>query len=168
MATASAGPCRSGMARECAEAIGAVDGACDVACRACFENAMPRFKLAMKWLLGAFFIGAGVLHFVKPDFYVRIMPPYLPWPRELVYVSGFFEVLLGTLLVVPRFTVPAAWGLIALLIAVFPANIHMAMNADQYPALPATFLWARLPLQGLFIAWAYWMTRRDDASVKRR
>jgi uncharacterized membrane protein len=119
-----------------------------------------RIKLAMKWLLGLLFVAAGVNHFRDPDFYVRIMPPYLPWHRELVLVSGVFEVALGVALLVPRLTVAAAWGLIALLVAVFPANLYMALNADLYPHIPPAILWARLPLQGVLIAWAYWFTRR--------
>src|SRR5262249_24343244 len=104
---------------------------------------------------------AGVLHFVRPDLYVRIMPPYLPWHLELVYLSGLCEVALGVLLLVPRTTTAAAWGLIALLIAVFPANVHMALNAELYPTIRPVLLWLRLPLQGVLIAWAYWFTRKD-------
>src|SRR5262245_21036141 len=120
----------------------------------------------MKWLLAVSFVAAGTLHFVKPEFYLRIMPPYLPWHHELVIISGAFEILGGLGLLVPRLTVAAAWGLIALLIAVFPANLHMALNSELFPAIPPAFLWGRLPFQGVFIAWAYWFTRRDaPASV---
>lgn len=122
---------------------------------------MSRFKLAMKWLLGALFVAAGVNHFANPDFYLRIMPPYLPWHRELVLASGICEVLGGVGLLVPRSQVAAAWGLIALLVAVFPANLHMALHPDDYPRFPPALLWARLPFQGVFIAWAYWYTRRE-------
>jgi uncharacterized membrane protein len=114
----------------------------------------------MKWLFALFFILAGVNHFLHPAVYVSIMPPYLPWHRELVYASGVFEVALGVLLLIPRYTVLAAWGLIALLIAVFPANVHMALNTSLYPTIPPLLIWLRLPLQGVFIAWAYWFTRR--------
>ncbi len=121
-------------------------------------------KIALKWLLGVLFVAAGLNHFWKPEFYVRIMPPYLPWPHELVLISGVFEILGGIGLLIPRLTVPAAWGLIALLVAVFPANIHMALNpevgADLFPNLPPAVWWARLPFQVLFIAWAYWFTRK--------
>lgn len=120
---------------------------------------MRTFKLVTKWLCGVLFVAAGVNHFVRPDFYVRIVPPYLPWPRELVLVSGVAEVLLGVLLLIPRTTVLAAWGLIALLIAVFPANLHMALHTGQYPEVPAWALWLRLPMQGVLIAWAWWYTR---------
>ncbi len=120
---------------------------------------MPRLKTVMRYTLGGLFILAGILHFLSPDKYLRIMPPYLPWHPELVAVSGAFEVALGVLLLFPRAAALAAWGLIALLIAVFPANIHMAINTELYPEFPPTALWIRLPLQGVLIAWAYWYTR---------
>ena len=109
----------------------------------------------MKWVLGVFFVAAGAAHYVRPDVYMRIMPPYLPWHRGLVYLSGLCEVAFGALVLIPRFSVPAAWGLIALLIAVFPANVHMAMNPRLYPVVSPFLLWLRLPLQGVLIAWAY-------------
>jgi len=114
----------------------------------------------MKWLLGLLFVLAGVNHFINPEFYVRIMPPYLPWHRELVYISGVFEAILGSLLLIPRFTSLAAWGIIALLIAVFPANIHMAINSQHFPEFSPISLWARLPLQGVLILWAWWFTKK--------
>lgn len=119
---------------------------------------VARFKTGMRWLLGIFFIGAGANHFLNTAFYVRIMPPYLPWHLELVYLSGVLEALLGILVLVPRYTFLAAWGLIALLIAVFPANVHMAMNPDQFPELNPVLLWVRLSFQAVFVAWAYWFT----------
>src|SRR5437879_1960073 len=111
-----------------------------------------RLKLASKYVLGMFFVLAGVMHFRAPEFYLKIMPPYVPWHLELVYLSGVFEVLLGAMLLVPATTNLAAWGLIALLIAVFPANLHMALNTDQYSNISPILLWLRLPLQGLLIA----------------
>jgi uncharacterized membrane protein len=124
-----------------------------------FNSIMRSFTLVMRWLLGVLFVLAGVNHFVNPDFYIKIMPPYLPWHQELVAVSGVAEVVLGILLLIPKSTVLAAWGLIALLIAVFPANLHMALNAELYPQFSPVALWVRLPLQGVLIAWAYWFTR---------
>lgn len=126
---------------------------------------MPIFKRIMQWLLGLLFVAAGVNHFVHPDFYVRIMPPYLPWHLELVYLSGVFEIILGALLLVPSYTRLAAWGLIALLLAVFPANLHMALNSHLFPEIPAAALWLRLPLQGVLIAWAYWFTREENLAA---
>jgi uncharacterized membrane protein len=121
---------------------------------------MRYLKVVLQWLFGVGFVLAGINHFVKTDFYVGIMPPYLPWHKELVYLSGVFEIVLGVLLLIPQFTVVAAWGLIALLIAVFPANLHMALNTTLYPTISPILLWIRLPLQGVLIAWAYWYTRR--------
>lgn len=109
----------------------------------------------MKWVLGVFFVLAGAAHFVRPAIYMRIMPPYLPWHRGLVYLSGLCEVVLGVLVLIPRYSVPAAWGLIALLIAVFPANVHMVMNPRSFSMINPLLLWLRLPLQGVLIAWAY-------------
>lgn len=120
---------------------------------------MKTLKRILQYLLAAFFVVAGLNHFINPDFYLAIMPPYLPWHLELVYLSGFFEVALGILLLVPKFTAIAAWGLIALLIAVFPANLHMALNPELFSQFSATALWLRLPLQFVLIAWAYWYTR---------
>ena len=116
-------------------------------------------KGALRILFALFFVLGGVNHFRNPAFYVRMMPPYLPLHRELVYLSGIAEVVLGILLLIPRTSVMAAWGLIALLLAVFPANIQMALHPDTFPTLSPTVLWLRLPLQGALIAWAYWLTR---------
>ncbi len=121
----------------------------------------------MKWLLGLLFIAAGLNHFFNAEFYLRIMPPYLPWHVELVYISGVCEALLGALLLIPRFTPWAAWGLIALLIAVFPANLHMAVNAGQFPNLSPIMLGARLPLQGVLIWWAWWFTSQAKSAAPK-
>ena len=128
---------------------------------------MPTIKRILKYLFAILFVLAGLNHFVNSDFYVSIMPPYLPWHLELVYISGLCEIGLGVLLLVPRFTVLAAWGLIGLLIAVFPANLHMAMNPELYPTFSATALWLRLPLQLVLIAWAYWYTHPSPQTRAR-
>jgi len=122
----------------------------------CKLRQVQKLKLILKYLLAIFFVLAGLNHFINPGFYLKIVPPYLPWHLLLVYLSGLFEIVLGCLLLLPRFTTIAAWGLIALLVAVFPANIHMAVNHDLFPAYSVTALWLRLPLQFVFIAWAYW------------
>jgi uncharacterized membrane protein len=116
-------------------------------------------KTALKFLMAAFYILAGVNHFRNPAFYLRMMPPYLPAHELLNYVSGAAEILLGAMLLIPRWTRLAGWGLIALLIAVFPANLHMALNAEQFADVPRWFLYLRLPLQLVLILWAYWHTR---------
>ncbi len=118
----------------------------------------------MAWgLLALFMIGMGVGHFVGPEFFVRAMPPWLPWHLELVYLSGVFEIAGGVGLLIPRLRVAAAWGLVALFVAVFPANIHVAVNGVQLTPEPLAWWvwWARLPFQALFIAWAWWMTHED-------
>ena len=120
---------------------------------------MYKFRTISIYLLTLFMAGAGTLHFIKPDFYLKIMPPYLPLHPGLVYLSGFCEIVLGVLLLVPRFSRVAAWGIIALLIAVFPANIYVYQHQDLLPAPPILHL-MRLPLQGVFILWAFWHTRR--------
>lgn len=117
-------------------------------------------KRVLKYVLAVSFIAAGGNHFVNPGIYVSIMPGYLPAPLLLVYISGAFEMLFGAMLLVPRWTVAAGWGLILLLVAVFPANIHMALNPELYPGISPAALWVRLPLQGVLMAWAYWYTRR--------
>jgi len=112
-----------------------------------------------RYLLGAVYILAGINHFANPGFYVPMMPPYLPWHAELVALSGACELGLGAAVLLPRFTRPAAWGIIALLIAVFPANLHMALHPELFPGFAPVGLWIRLPVQGLLIAWAYRHTR---------
>lgn len=120
---------------------------------------MDRLKLALRYVLGVFFIVAGLYHFVSPGYYLKIMPPYLPWHLPLVYLSGFVEMFLGALLLVRKFSGVAAWLLIGLLLAVFPANIHMARHPELFPEIPRAALWLRLPLQGVLMLWAYWYTR---------
>jgi uncharacterized membrane protein len=107
------------------------------------------------WTLGGLMILAGANHFLNPRFYTAIMPPYLPFPLELVLVSGAMEAVAGLLLLIPATRTLGAWGLIATFIIVFPANLHMALNSSAYPSLPAWLLWLRLPLQGGLILWAY-------------
>jgi len=119
---------------------------------------MLLIKFITKIIFGVLFVAAGANHFVNPKFYLDIMPPYLPWHSALVIVSGIAEVVLGIGLLIPQTSVFAAWGLILLLIAVFPANLHMAMNPELFPSIPAFALWLRLPLQGVLILWAYWYT----------
>ncbi len=120
---------------------------------------MRRLKIVSTYLLGSLFILAGLNHFLNPELYLQIMPSYLPWHLFLVYGSGVFEILFGALVFVPSWTRVAAWGLIITLIAIFPANLHMALDAEDYAYIPAILLWLRLPFQAVLIAWAYWHTR---------
>jgi uncharacterized membrane protein len=111
------------------------------------------------YLLGAAFIGAGILHFVSPDTYRPIMPPYLPWHDGLIYLSGVFEILLGGMVLFPKTRKWGAWGLVLLLIAVFPANLYMAQTAADAVGRPDYWplvAWLRLPFQLVLILWAWW------------
>ncbi|OAI38715.1 DoxX family protein [Planctomycetaceae bacterium SCGC AG-212-D15] len=121
-------------------------------------------KRISKYSLTLFLVAAGALHFIRSEFYLKIMPPYLPWPLGLVYLSGFIEVALGLLLLVPRLSRLAAWGIIALLIAVFPANIYLYQHQEIMPGPPLLHL-LRLPLQAVFILWAFWHTRNDGQTA---
>lgn len=124
---------------------------------------MQTFKIVLKYLFAGSFILAGFNHFRDPDFYLRIMPPYLPWPSALHLTAGVFEVVLGVMLLVPRFQKPAAWGLIALLVAFFSVHIHMVVHHDQYE-VRLSLLWIRLLLQFVLIALAWWFTKIDGGT----
>ena len=111
-------------------------------------------------LLGITFVAAGALHFARPAMYEQIMPHHLPARRELVLASGAAEMVGGTGVLFERTRTAAGWWLIVTLIAIFPANVHMALHRARYPALPPALLWARLPLQGALCWWARSATRR--------
>lgn len=119
-------------------------------------------KEPMRYVYGVIMILAGINHFVSPDPYLKMMPEALPWHLALVDISGVAEILCGAGLMIEQTRRFAAWSLIALLVAVFPANINMAVNhlplGDS--ALPSWALWGRLPLQALLIYWAYRYTYR--------
>ena len=116
-------------------------------------------KSTLRFVFALFFIGAGVNHFVATGFYLRMMPAYVPFHLAMVQASGVAEIVLGVLLLIPRTSAVAAWGLIALLVAVFPANVQMALHPDTFPEFSPAALWGRLPLQAVMIAWAWWYTR---------
>ena len=109
--------------------------------------------------LAVFFIFFGIDHFINPDFYLSIMPPSFPLHKEAVYISGFFEIVGGVGVLIPRFRKIAGWGLVVLLIAVYPANIYMAVTPEAFPDIPVEMLYFRLALQFLFFYWAYSVTR---------
>ena len=129
------------------------------------SQAMKTIHAILKAVFGLFFVAAGVNHFLATGFYLRMMPAYVPWHVELVYLSGHAEIALGILVLIPTTSRLAAWGLIALLIAVFPANLQMALHPDTFPEFSATGLWGRLPLQAVLVAWAYRYTRTNTATV---
>jgi uncharacterized membrane protein len=117
------------------------------------------WHLVGKRAFAALFIIAGIGHFVATDFFLKVVPPYLPFHLMVVLVSGVIEIFLGILLLVPSYSRLAAWGIIALLIAVFPANIHVYQHQELFP-LPSFVHLLRLPLQGALILWAFVYTRR--------
>jgi uncharacterized membrane protein len=121
-----------------------------------------------RWLLGVLFMLAGANHFAHTAFYVSIMPPWLPWHVLLVYVSGVAEVLLGAGLLFRRTERLAAWGLIALVLAVTPANLHMAMHPELFAQFSPAGLWARMALQVLLLAWVFWHTRTTQSTWSTR
>jgi uncharacterized membrane protein len=110
------------------------------------------------------FVAAGVLHFAHPQFFRRIVPPGFPSPAALVAISGFFEIAGGVGLLLRPVRRAAGWGLIALLIAVFPANVYMVVNPQRTAdsTIPLWALWARLPLQGVFIAWVWFVALVEE------
>ncbi|GAC1325550.1 MAG: DoxX family protein [Thermoleophilaceae bacterium] len=112
------------------------------------------------------FVGAGTLHFAKTDAYVKIMPGYLPLHRELVLASGVAEIVGGAGVLAPRTRNLARWWLIALLVAVFPANIEMALHPERFRAIPPVLLWLRLPLQAGAVA-LVWRATGDGPSRAR-
>ena len=109
--------------------------------------------------LSLFFIYFGIDHFINPEFYLSIMPPAFPLHVEAVYISGFFEILGGISVLIAPLRKIAGWGLVALLICVYPANIYMAITPEAFPEISIGLLYFRLPLQFLFIYWAYSVTR---------
>ena len=109
--------------------------------------------------MSLFYINIGVKHFIDPNWFLHIMPPYLMFiGLELVYISGFFEILLGVMLVFKKYRKIAAYGIILLLVAVYPANIYLAFNQEAQELIGISAFkasWLRLPLQFVFIAIAY-------------
>ena len=123
---------------------------------------MSRPKRILMWLLAINQCGAGFMHLLTPDFFVAIIPPKLPNPEWLNVISGLIEITLGVFLLEPKARRYAAWGIIALAIAVFPANVYQAME-NVGPGGPGTgpgaVSYVRLPFQAVFILWAWWYTR---------
>jgi len=115
-------------------------------------------------LASIFYIVAGTLHFIRPEFYLKIMPPYILWHLAMVNLSGVCEMAGGIGLLIPPLRRFAAWGLVALLIAVFPANLYMATDpvATGTQSISTLIAWGRLPLQGVFIWWVLWATNGRD------
>jgi uncharacterized membrane protein len=128
-------------------------------------GASPGRRGRLRIVLATIMVLIGVLHFAVPDPFVSIVPAWLPAPRALVLVSGFFEILGGVGLLVPRVRRAASWGLVALYVAVFPANINMVVHPELGRGIPEWSLWARLPLQFVLIAWAIWVGAEPATST---
>jgi uncharacterized membrane protein len=130
-----------------------------------FRNRLSTAQRIALLLAAVFYVGAGSLHFVSPEFYLKIMPPYIPWHVAMVRISGFFEILGGLGLLIPQTRRAAAWGLVALLIAVFPANLYMATNPVEAGAvsIAPVLRWGRLPVQPLLIWWVLWCSRPRES-----
>ena len=120
-------------------------------------------KFDIKYLslmvMGIFYISIGISHFTSPLWYVQIVPPYLPYKLELVYISGLFEILFGGMLLFKKTRFLASWGLILLLIAVYPANIYLAQTNGAAMGTTPLIAWGRLPVQFIFVGLAYWHSK---------
>lgn len=112
-------------------------------------------KTISLWVMAIFYIGAGINHFANPKFYLKIIPPYLPYHNALNVISGVAEIVLGILLIIPESSSIGAWGVIALLIAVFPANYYHYQKGVKKNKMKIALL-IRLPFQLVLLAWAYW------------
>jgi Predicted membrane protein len=129
---------------------------------------LARLKRPLLYLMAPAYIIAGVLHFILPELYVQIIPPFLPAALVLVYLSGIAEIAVGIGLLIPRTRQLAAWSTVALLVAIFPANIYMATHGVVIEGMPGggdpseLVRWGRLPLQGVLILWALWYTQPLD------
>jgi uncharacterized membrane protein len=122
-------------------------------------------KVLLRWLLAAFFVLAGVNHFRMPSLYAAMVPPWIPWAAGLSAVAGACEILGGIGILIPEFRRRAGWGLVILLVAVFPANLHVALVGRMEGLnVPPAVLWLRLPFQAVLIAWVAWVALMRDRS----
>ena len=110
-------------------------------------------------VMALFYFAAGVNHFVNPEFYLGLIPPYLPWHGGLVALSGVAEVVLALGVLVPATRKLACWAIIAMLVSFLPVHVHMLVNSELYPEAPLIALWLRFPIQILFGLWAWWHSR---------
>ena len=126
---------------------------------------MKKIKSVSIFVMSFFYIGIGIQHFLDPAWFVQIVPPYLPFHYQAVYLSGFFEILFGVVLLFKKTRYLGALGLILLLIAVYPANIYLAFNEAPQKALGISAFaasWVRLPIQFIFIRLAYWHSKNVE------
>lgn len=137
------------------------------------KDSLTEWKRPLRYVMGLMYVATGIGHFLAPDLCEQAVPPQFPRPRLLVYLSGLAEIALGAGVLFERTRTRSAWGLVALLVAVFPANLYMA-SSDEFTldGVPAAFreppdaaLWARLPFQAVLIAWAWWYTNPEDSAL---
>jgi len=135
------------------------------------RHTQSRFEWLLRYAMGAVYVVAGVLHFLTPASFERVVPSSLPRPRALVYVSGVAEVALGVGVWFEQTRRPSAWGIVALLVAVFPANVYTVTDdvagelaPDGMEGVARAIAWARLPFQGVLVLWAWWHSRPDAGS----
>ncbi|WP_049979851.1 DoxX family protein [Halolamina rubra] len=134
------------------------------------DTPSARSRTPLRYVMGLLYVVAGVSHFLAPRAFERVVPPQLPRPKALVYVSGAAEVLLGVGVLFERTRRLSAWGIIALLIAVFPANVYTVTDDVAPELVPERFAdaariaaWVRLPFQAVLIGWAWLYTGSNDA-----
>lgn len=135
-----------------------------------FKNLILEKKQTFRVLLAVLMVLAGLSHFFADGVYLKIYPSMLPYPATMVYFTGVAEVLGGIGLLIPSVSQAAAWGLVILFIAVYPANINMAVNNIHIDNIPDGnwFQAIRLPFQFVLIAWAYWLTRVDELEATNK
>lgn len=124
---------------------------------------MPRIPVLV---IALFFMTGGVAHFVSADFFMKAMPDYLGYHKELVIISGVFEILGAIGILIPQTRLLAGYGLLALIIAVYPANINMALHPENYPDIPVLLLYLRLPLQLLMFWFVWWAIAPERLRTK--
>ncbi len=126
---------------------------------------MAYIKTGLRYLLAGVLILAGVTHFTNTPFFTPMLEDFLPFPLALVYLSGVAEIACGLLLAIPKTSRWGGWAVIALMIAVFPANLRMALQPERFAEYgSATAMYVRLPMQALPILWAYWYTRAKPST----
>lgn len=119
-----------------------------------------KIKFITILIMSCFYMNVGVKHFVEPEWFLQIMPPQFPNHYAAVYLSGFFELLFGFMLIIPKTRFLAGWGIIFIMIVVFPANIYLAVSDGIIMGISKEIAWARLSFQYLFIGLAYWHSQR--------
>lgn len=130
---------------------------------------MRHVRLLLRWILAGFFIAAGLNHFRTPEIYYGMMPAWVAWPVAANVVSGVAEILGGIGLFFPQTRRLAGWGLLILLLAVFPANVHVALQGRMPgTSFSPVMLWLRLPFQVLFMAWVWWLAVKPHPEDEER